>query len=491
MKKIFHHKKSLTAARLASVAAMILLGSCTKNILNTTPTTSISSSVAYSTSDKILAAVNGLYTQTENGAYYGGSYLVYNEQRGEEFSQNSGNPDDGISVWNQAVSASSEQVNNLWGQAYTTINSANLLIGNITGTSVISDSLIANYTAEGKFIRALAYFSLVQTYAHPHAQDSTALALPLRLTGNTSGNNNLAFSTVSQVYAQIIKDLDDAEAGLPVSYSTPLLNVSRANKSSAIALKTRVFLAQGNYAAVITEASKIVSAGAPFAYTAGTITHNLEAHIATVFNGSYIGNEAIFSLPFVTAAEAPGEQAALAYFYLFQPVLVLNPAGIFADTVFSSPTSADARKGLIKADPVSGYSLLNKFSINSIPFLDYVPVIRYAEVLLNYAEAAAQTGNLTLATELLQAVRARSNPAAVFPSASTATSADLTATILNERRIELLGEGFRAPDLLRRVQTLPSKTGAQGTAVAVSPTDPNYYWPVPSGEDAYNNLAPH
>jgi starch-binding outer membrane protein, SusD/RagB family len=172
-------------------------------------------------------------------------------------------------------------------------------------------------------------------------------------------------------------------------------------------------------------------------------------------------------------------------------VLVLNPAGIFADTVFSSPTSADARKGLIKADLVSGYSLLNKFSISSIPFLDYVPVIRYAEVLLNYAEAATQTGNLSLATELLQAVRARSNPSAVLPSSSTSTSAALTATILNERRIELLGEGFRAPDLLRRVQTLPSKTGAQGTAAAVAPTDASYIWPVPSGEEAYNNLAPH
>jgi starch-binding outer membrane protein, SusD/RagB family len=478
MKKILH------------LAGIMLLSSCTKHILDTTPTTSISSSVAYSTSDKILAAVNGIYTQTENGAYYGGSYLVYNEQRGEEFSQNSGNPDDGISVWNQAVSASSEQVNNLWGQAYTTINSANLLIAGITGTSVIGDSLIANYTAEAKFIRALAYFSLVQTYAHPYAQDSTAPALPLRLTANTSGNNNLAFSTVSQVYAQIIKDLDDAETGLPVSYSTPLLNVSRANQSTAIALKTRVFLAEGNYAAVITEAAKLVSSGTPFSYTAGTITHKLEPNIATVFNGSYIGNEAVFSLPFVTAAEAPGEQAALAYYYLFQPVLVLNPAGIFADTVFSSPTSADARKGLIKANLVSGYSLLNKFSISTIPFQDYVPVIRYAEVLLNYAEAEAQTGNLTLATELVKAVRARSNPAAVFPPASTATAAALTATILNERRIELLGEGFRAPDLQRRVQTLPSKTGAQGTAAAVAPTDPNYNWPIPSGEAAYNNLAP-
>ena len=490
MNNDFKNKKILRFGKLLGIGAVVLLASCTKNILDTTPTTSISSAVAYSTAAKILANVNALYTQTESGAYYGGNYIIYNEQRGDEFSQNSGNPDDGISVWSQAVSASTEQVNNLWGQAYTVINSANLLIENIAKTTVIPDSLITNYTAEAKFLRALAYFSLVQTYGHPYAQDSTALALPLRLTGNTTNNNNLVFSTVGQIYTQVIQDLNDAEAGLPVSYNTALLNVSRASKSTAIALKTRVFLAKGDYASVQTEAAKIVSSTAPFQYSGGTITHNLEGNVATVFKGSYTGNEAVFSLPFVTAAEAPGEQGALAYYYLFQPVLVLNPVGIFADTVFSSPTSTDARKNLIKANPVAGNNLLNKFSINTIPFLDYVPVIRYAEVLLNYAEAASRTGNLTLGTSLLTAVRSRSNPNAVFQQSSISTSDSLTATILNERRIELLGEGFRTPDLLRRVQTLPAKTGSQGAALAVLPTSANYIWPVPSGEAAYNNLAP-
>jgi hypothetical protein len=477
MKKIF-------PAILLSLA----LGACTKNLLNTVPATSISESVAYSTSTKILADVNSLYSELETGYYYGGNFIVFMEQRGDEFSQNDGNNSTGANVWNQSITASGNFVNDVWTDAYAAINSANLLIANIANTTVISDSLQTNYVAEAKFIRAFNYFTLVTTYASPYAQDSTAPALPLRLTPSTSsGNDNFPFSTVAAVYAQVIQDLNDAEAGLPAGYSTALLTASRAHQATAIALKTRVYLAQGNYAAVIAEASKLVPATAPYQYSSGTATHRLEANIATVFGGSYTGPEAIFFLPFATAAETPGNQNALAYNYLY-PIIYLNTAGIVSDPVFSS-TSTDARNSLVITNTV-GQRELNKFSHNSVPYDDYVPVIRYAEVLLNYAEAAARTNNPATAVSLLNAVRQRSSPGYVFSPDSLVPNSTLIPTILNERRIELLGEGFRTPDLLRLVQPLPAKTGTAGTAPEVLPTDGNYVWPVPSGESAYNADAP-
>jgi hypothetical protein len=379
-------------------------------------------------------------------------------------------------------------VNAVWTAAYTAINSANLIIKNVSATTVISDSLRKNYVAEAKFIRAFNYFNLVQTYAKPYQQDKSSLALPLRLTPSTTGGDNaFAFSTVEAVYAQILSDLNDAETDLPAGYSTALLNVSRAHKAAAIALKTRVYLAQGSYASVISEASKLVPSAAPYTYTSGTVTHKLEANIATVFSGTYTGSEAIFFLPFVNASEAPGNQSALAYNYLY-PILPLNTSAIYADPVFSDAASTDARKALLKTNS-SNQVLLNKFSHNSVPYNDYIPVIRYAEVLLNYAEAAANNGDAGTATALLTAVRQRSNAGYTF-SADAVNSSNLLATILNERRIELLGEGFRTPDLLRRVQTLPAKTGNAGTAPAVDPTASNYVWPIPSGELAYNTLAP-
>jgi hypothetical protein len=477
MKKIF-----LAALLTLSMAA------CTRDLLNPTPATSISESAAYSTPSKILANVNSLYSQLETGYYYGGNFIVFMEQRGDEFSQNDGNNSTGANVWNQSITASGNFVNDVWTDAYAAINSANLLIANISGTTVISDSLQTNYLAEARFIRAFNYFTLVTTYATPYAQDSTAAALPLRLTPSTSsGNDNFPFSTVAQVYAQVIHDLDDAEAGLPAGYSTALLTTSRAHQATAIALKTRVYLAEGNYDAVIAEAAKLVPSAPPYQYTSGTTTHRLEANIATVFGGSYTGPEAIFFLPFATAAETPGNQNALAYNYLY-PIIYLNPAGIVSDSVFASG-STDARSGLVITN-TTGQRLLDKFSHNSVPYNDYVPVLRYAEVLLNYAEAAARTNDPATAIALLNAVRQRSSPGYTFPPASLVPGSTLIPTILNERRVELLGEGFRTPDLLRLVQPLPAKTGNAGTAPEVLPTAGNYVWPIPTSESAYNTDTP-
>ncbi|MBS1567426.1 MAG: RagB/SusD family nutrient uptake outer membrane protein [Bacteroidetes bacterium] len=474
---------------IAALAVCCLLPvACTKNLLDTVPQTSLSDATAFSTPEKILAGVNAMYSQVQNASYFGGRYIVFAEQRGDEFSQNDGNNSTGANVWNQSITSSGDFVNAVWSAAYASINSANILLANLDKSTVLSDSLRKNYMAEAKFIRAFNYFNLVQTFAKPYAMDNAALALPLRLSAETAGgDNNLAFSKVSEVYAQILKDLNEAETDLPTGYATAMLNVSRAKKSSAIALKTRVYLAKADYANVMTEAAKLIPSTSPYQYTAGTVTLKLETNIATVFGGSYTGPEAVFSLPFVNASEAPGSQSALAYNYLY-PILYLNSAGIYSDPVFAT-TSTDARKALTRSSS-TGLPLLNKFSRNTVPYSDYIPVIRYAEVMLNYAEAAAATNNLTLGTALLTAVRQRSSAGYTFSSAATGTSGALLATIITERRIELLGEGFRTPDLLRRVQTLPAKTGNAGTAPAVAPTASNYVWGIPSSELSYNKLAP-
>ena len=120
-------------------------------------------------------------------------------------------------------------------------------------------------------------------------------------------------------------------------------------------------------------------------------------------------------------------------------------------------------------------------------FTDWVPVIRYAEVLLNLAEAKARTTNSVdaQAVALLNAVRNRSDATTTFTVGSFATAADLIAAILKERRIEFLGEGLRNNDLMRLLQTIPAK----GTAPAKSPSDVGYIWPIPASELALNRLA--
>lgn len=472
---------------LISCFVLLFTSACNDDLLDTKPETSIPESLAFSTPEKILAQTNNLYKQLQNQSFYGGRFIVFNEQRADQFGQNDGNAATGSAVWNQNVASTNDFVNNVWSVGYSAINAANILISKMNETKVIPDDLAKKYIAEAKFIRAFCYFSLIQTYAKPYNQDKTSLGLPLRLTPiTTSGNNDLARSSVEAVYTQILKDLDEAEIDLPVSYATPILNTSRAKKISAIALKTRVYLVQNNFDGVISESEKIVSPVAPFQYTNGNLTQKLESNFATIFGGSYTGTEAIFSIPFMNSTtETPAAQFSLAYNYLAQPIIFLAAEGIVSDPVFSSAT--DTRASLI-GNSAANQKVLKKFSITTAPFRDYVPVIRYAEVLLNYAEAAAQNDDLTKSVALLQAVRNRSDAAYTFDTNEIDTKEALILTIQKERDIEFLGEGFRLMDLQRKVQTLPAKKGSIGTAPLVLSTSSNYIWPIPSGEISTNDL---
>jgi starch-binding outer membrane protein, SusD/RagB family len=467
--------------------AIIALTACEDGFLNTVPKTNIAENDAYSTSGKILAQVNNLYGQLQSATFYGGRYIVFNEQRADEFGQNDGNAATGSAIWNQNVASTSEYINNVWSAAYTAINASNSLISKLNGTKVVPDSVARFYTAEAKFVRALSYLSLVETYAKPYNMDKNALGVPLRLTAITSsGSNDLARSSVSDIYTQILKDLNEAEKDLPTSYSTALLNASRAKKSTAIALKTRVYLQQNDFKNVIAEAAKLIPSAAPFQYTTGSLTHKLESNIANVFGGSYVGSEAIFTIPFANSTtETPPTQSALAFNYLTQPILFLTTAGISSNTALN--TAADARAALIGTNAAK-QKVLRKFTTTTAPFKDYVPVIRYAEIMLNYAEAAANNNDLELATTLLKAVRNRSNPNYIFAETEITTKDALLNTIMTERRIELVGEGFRLADLQRKVQTIPAKVGSIGTAPLVLPASSNYIWPIPSGEISVNKL---
>ena len=121
------------------------------------------------------------------------------------------------------------------------------------------------------------------------------------------------------------------------------------------------------------------------------------------------------------------------------------------------------------------------------PYTDYVPVIRYSEVLLNLAEARARSTSSidAQAVALLNAVRNRSDAATTFTAANFTTYTDLVNAILTERRIEFLGEGMRNNDLMRLLQTIPAK----GIAVQKAATDVGYIWPISSNELNLNTLC--
>jgi len=462
-----------------------VLTSCDEQkLLNPIPNIALQDIYLFDTPARVLGQINGMYSALRSGDFLGGRYHMLADIRGEEFINRTQNVFTGYDAWSHTVTSGSNDASSAWGSAYTAINSANLVIDGLAAhPTAVDATLTGQYLGEAKFVRALSYFNLIIRYGQPYVKDKGASAgIPLRLKGETTpANNDLAKSTVAQVYAQILKDLNEAEAGLPDTYTTALLNTTRAHKNTAIALKTRVYLTMGDYAKVVEEAKKIVSAAAPFSAPTG-VKHALQPSISTVFLTNYTTTESILSMP-MTALNLVSGQNSLAYEYNLNLEYNLNPTGILGEKTWSA---TDVRRtDFIKV--AGGLSYLKKYNQTN-PTIDYIPVLRYSEVLLNYAEAAAKTGDLPKAVALLTAVRKRSDAAYVFPEASVATADALVKTIWIERRIEFLGEGLRSNDLLRNLLPIPAKGSGGLSAPSVAPTQPEYIFPIPNAELSTNKL---
>jgi hypothetical protein len=505
--------------RVAALACTALLGmgtfSCQNDLLNVKPVALLDGTLAFDTPSRVLAQVNGLYSYVKVGGFLGGRYQIYGDIRANDFINRQSNGVTGLSVWNHTLAETSQNdVVSVWGNAYTAINQINVFLAGLdANASKFTASpfpsgytgTVTNYQGEARLLRALCYYSLLQLYARPYADGGgTRPGLPLRLVAESGlGNNDLARSTVAQVYDQILLDLNFAEQSLPLSYTTgqgsvatATLNVTRAHRNTAIALKTRVYLTMGRYAEVVTEANKLVPAAAPYAAATG-VPNALNSSVVNVFASPQETTESILSFPF-TAQDTPGTQNQLAFYYL--PTSLggggeygLNTA---AGGIVSNPgfLATDLRRTnfVVRVGTTSAERFLAKYPTGS-PFTDKAPVIRYPEVMLSLAEALVRTtGTIdTRALALLNAVRNRSNPLATgAPSIDyTATSFGNSTTnaidaILLERRIEFLGEGIRNIDIMRLNATIPGK----GTVSAVPPTAANYVWPIPSTELSTNNL---
>ncbi|WP_158563307.1 RagB/SusD family nutrient uptake outer membrane protein [Chitinophaga silvatica] len=462
--------------------AVIGITACQKDLLSALPTTDIPDTKAFDTPDRIASQAAGLYSVLKHGKFMGGKVLIANEVRGEDYTNERSNNVTLFATWKMVATGESQEVKEIWSQGYKTINSVNVFLAgmNAKGTSVAGKEASDSYIGEAKFIRGLSYFQLLQLYARPYINGAgNQPGLILYWEPHTvAGVYTRARSTVAESYSQIIRDLDSSETLLPKEAAT----ATRANAFSAIALKTRVYLYMGMWDKVITEANKLVPATAPFESDAG---YQLESNLRTVFSGKYTGEEAIFTLPNSEATnDFPGTQTQMAYYFNPAPLggnreYNLRPEGIIGDAFWKA---TDTRRKLITT--ASGKNYMNKY-ISPDPYTDYIQVIRYAEILLNLAEARVRSTNALdpQAIALLNAVHGRSDATTIFTAASFDSPQDLINTILKEKHIELLGEGFRAMELTRLGLTIPTKSSI---IPPTTPTTNNYVWPISSDELVYN-----
>lgn len=297
----------------------------------------------------------------------------------------------------------------------------------------MDETLRAQLIAEALFVRAHAYFLLVQDYG----------ALPLRLheTVNLSGDNNLARSSVDSVYAQIIADLQTAATTLPPNYSGA--SVGRATSFAAYAMLGKVELQKGDNAAAVTALRNVVFPGSPY---------SLLPNYADLWNPTTKNSaESIFELQFLPPLNGSP------FWNYFAPPSLNIPGGTNGSTSPNTPT-----KSLIAAyEPGDKrFAASIAFDPNNQPYIlkfkdpavavgndanNDFPIIRYADAMLMLAEALGET---TEAYSLINQVRARAGLGPI----SAATPGTYIDKEMHERRVELAFECQRWHDLLRLPQ---------------------------------------
>lgn len=486
--------------KLAYISIILLLStgmlsSCFKEYLEPLPTTELAEELAFDTRTRIIAQVNGLYVSFKSGQYLGGRYQIYNDIRTNDFVNRRNNGVTGLATWEHTVLASTNEVQNLWVQIYAAINRVNIFLEGMeankskTVPNLISQAEYDQFIGEALALRGMAYFHLSQLYARPYNQAPSALGMILRLKAYKDGlENEKARSTVEQTYTQILKDLNDAKALLPTTVpSNATVRVTRMNRNSVIALLTRVHLHMNNMPAVKAEADLIVTGVArPFTGPSGMPA--LATSFESIFRFPYTTSESLFSIP-MTDTELPGTQNQLGHYFSGRAGIGNMEYSINANSPNWTNTEilpTDARRLLTvnrTAAPAGLY--VDKYTL--FPHSDWAPVIRYAEVLLNLAEAEARISwPNDRAVDLLNAVYLRSAPSGTpaYVAGDFATADLFVARVLRERNMEFMGEGIRNMDVMRQVIPIPK--GAGGT-VPVNVAD--YTWPIPVNELSSNTLC--
>lgn len=343
----------------------------------------------------------------------------------------------------------------VWDSFYEVIASANFALQaseNLEASPEVDDAKGQAYA-----LRALAHMQLLVNYGQQYVSGGDmGKGIPY-ITSYAKGEDQYpSRNSVSEVWDKIGSDLKDAVDLMDKSQFDPTL----MNYWAAKALQTRYYLYSEQYPKVKTAAEEIITSGNFGITGAGNYTSEWASGIP----GSLL--EVAFNSSTRQGINSIG------YLYLDTEY---GDASVTND-LYNAYDPADVRSGLYKQDNTETpafYRMTGKF-VNP-QGEDNVPVIRYAEVILNYAEALAQEP-ATQSKALAQLDKITSKRNAPGYGAGTVNN------VLKERRLELAMEGHRFLDLARTGRDIPFGDSESYRQSVIPSGDSRLALPIPNVE---------
>lgn len=460
---------------------VMCLSACEKT-LEEVPKDFVSKANFYNSEEDAQAAIVGVYAGLQSD-FFGMNHYLMTELHGDFiFGRGSQAP---ITIWNQILDQTSiGRCAANWSSLYTTINRANAVLDNVSEIEDIDPEVKDQILGEAHFLRALSYFELVRGWGAVPIKTSESIDLSAV---------EAAREPVSKVYELIVADALAAESGLGEGDG----QTGRASKWAAKMLLAHVYLTIEDWEAAAEKADDVIVNG-PFSL--------VEVENPDDFYKIFAVDSSTEDIMSVHHSETK-TSGIPTYIHRGQAVPYnYSSTGYFAwlpDTnsfIGDSWDDADLRKNFNlyteyqNADgdwvslPETVPVLFKKFISNSSGQNVYsVPIYRFAEAYLIYAEAAsnANGGPTALALERLNIIKRRAygidlNMPTSVDYVTGLGADDFREIVLQERAYEFLLERRRWFDL-KRTGTVQETFAAVGKNVI----DERLLWPIP--EDEINN----
>ncbi|WP_207491636.1 RagB/SusD family nutrient uptake outer membrane protein [Aridibaculum aurantiacum] len=464
-------RKMLAIAVLVTVAG--LLSGCKKNFLDREP------QGQYTLETYPYPSGSGPYDTYLFGAYselraynvHSQFFIAATSIRSDDADKGSTPADGGanvISMDNFPVLPDNGYTNGLWTGYYTMVNRCNIAIDQVRHNAAIeaTPAVKAQSEAEARFLRAYAYFNLVRFFGRVPLVDSVFT--------DAASQSNVPQSPPAVIYNFIENDLQFAAANLPLSWDAQF--VGRATKGAANGLLAKVYLTQQKWAQAMTTAGMVINSGVYSLHPSYDILfreqgENSQESVFEVQATANATQQTAFGVQYASIQgvrgagqwnlgwgwNTPSEQLASVY----EPgdprrgrtILFTSTATTPGITIYGETTP----QGL--PNPRYNHKVYTnpqiRSSVNSqAGYWFNIRLLRYADVLLMYAEAANEVGgtaNTTEALAKLEMVRARARAGnnAILPPVTTTNQGQLRDAIRHERRVELAMEHDRFWDIVR------------------------------------------
>ncbi|WP_210490308.1 RagB/SusD family nutrient uptake outer membrane protein [Rufibacter aurantiacus] len=494
----------------------------------------------WTTTEKANSVLNSAYSQM-----YRSDYFFYNEGMSDNAYNGRGDQNGVASLAAGTYDASLGRIREEWNFHYAGIKTCHIFLENVDRVENMDATLKERMKAEARFIRAFHYFQLLTWYGDVPFFDHDISVEEAKTISRTPR---------AQVLEFVLNELTQIAEALPINTAYAAADRGRITKGAAIALKARALLYEGRWQDVVTTCETLLNNS--------NGTYSLFPSYEGVFLPQNENNsEVILDIQFVPEVRAHNHYFDIAPLAVGARLNALAPTQELVDsyltengrriqetgseydesdpydnrdprfastivyhgyewkrangtteTIYTQPGSDPDASAVDEYKPggvssPTGYYFRKYYdptsSVNFLSGLNLI-LIRYADVLLMYAEAKNELGqmNETVWNQTIRALRARAgftDPAALnYPAVA---QDELRTIIRNERRIELAFEGLRIFDIRRwRIGGQVLNGWAHGAKFGPSSVDNgyirvnqrtfdesrHYLWPIPRDERALN-----